>query len=230
MQKLLKETISKFFQTDPEGINSDFPLSGHRLNGSLARAQLDAAIRHHVGVKCAVVYSAKTYGELEQAVLGTSSPVAVPPNSSPATSEQSAGLEASHSNGGVPRGISCGIDIEMVEQFPECEDYWNDPFYSSSFTSLEIAYCLLQDHPRMHFAGRWCAKEALKKCQPNLMQEEMGHLEVVSSQEAPPFFRHYVNGKPISLPFALSISHTPLFAVAVVIKENSKMKSKNFHL
>ena len=224
MQKLLKETISKFFQVDPDQIQSDFVFSARRLSGSLARAQLDAAIRHHVGVKCPAVYSAKTYGELEQAVLGTSSPIAVPTNSSLATSEQSAGMEASLSNGGLPRGISCGIDLEMVENFPECEDYWKDLFYSSSFTSLEIAYCLLRDHPRMHFAGRWCAKEALKKCQPNLMQEEMGHLEVVSNQEAPPFLRHYVNGEPISLPFALSISHTPLFAIAIVINENSKVK------
>ena len=61
-------------------------------------------------------------------------------------------------------GLTCGIDIEMVDNLPVVPDYWEDKLFTTTFTTSEIAYCLLQANPPMHFAARWCAKEALKKC------------------------------------------------------------------
>ena len=62
--------------------------------------------------------------------------------------------------------LACGIDIERVDAMPVTDDYWEHEFYKESFSKDEIAYCLLQENPRMHFAARWCAKEALVKCDP----------------------------------------------------------------
>src|SRR5579883_84174 len=113
---------------------------------------------------------------------------------------------------------SCGIDMEMIEKFPSVPDYWEDPFYSACFTPAEIAYCLMQEVPALHFAARWCAKEALKKCDPELLSEEMRDLEVVSGDSQAPFFHHRVDGKSRRLPHSVSLSHTPLAAIAIVIR------------
>jgi len=221
MDDKLKQVVAELFEADLNKVNADFLLSTRRMQGSLARAKLDAAIRHRLGVKCRAVYSAKTYGELKKAVLGESS------GSDEADSSASIVATVTNTDVSVPfsensigsaTALSCGIDVEMVENFPEVDDYWKDSFYTNSFSSVEIAYCLLQENPRMHFAARWCAKEALKKCHQLYLPEEMKNIELVSEDGAPPIFRHYQSGIPTPIPFAVSISHTPLMAVAMVVK------------
>ena len=223
MENELKHVVAELFEADLNKVNGDFLLSTRRMQGSLARAKLDAAIRHRLGVKCRTVYSAKTYGELEKAVLGSSSGSNESDSSaaivSTVTNPEATALFGENSIGSTP-ALSCGIDIEMVENFPEVDDYWKDSFYTNSFSSVEIAYCLLQENPRMHFAARWCAKEALKKCQPSFLHEEPINIEFVSNEASPPILRQYINGNPITLPFAVSVSHTSLIAVAVVVKSD----------
>lgn len=72
MKHELKQVVADLFETDLQKVDADFVLSTRRMQGSLARAKLDAAIRNRLGVKCRAAYLAKTYGELEEAVLGTS--------------------------------------------------------------------------------------------------------------------------------------------------------------
>ncbi len=221
MENELKQVVAELFEADLHQINEDFPLSTRRMQGSLARAKLDAAIRHRLGVKCRTVYSAKTYGELQNAVLKMSSSSSESTMASPVTNTD-APMVFSGNGLGLAAGLSCGIDIEMVENFPEVDDFWKDPFYTNSFSSVEIAYCLLQENPPMHFAARWCAKEALKKCQPSYLPEEMKNIELISNSETPPTFRLYSRGSPNPIPCAVSISHTTLIAIAVVIKPRHK--------
>ena len=76
----------------------------------------------------------------------------------------------------------------------------------------------MQERPALHFAARWCAKEALKKCDPDFLSEEMKNLEVVFGESHQPSLNHYVGGEVRRLPHAVSISHTPLAAIAIVIK------------
>jgi len=222
MEHELKQVVAELFETDPHTVNADFLLSTRRMQGSLARAKLDSAIRHRLGVKCRGVYSAQTYGELEKAVLGVS-PNGVKAEISPSNvgtvSTAKPSVMLAESRLGSAPVVNCGIDIEMVEDFPKVDDYWKDSFYTSSFSSVEIAYCLLQENPRMHFAARWCAKEALKKCQPLYLHEEMNHLELLSPDEGPPTFRHFQNGTFVPIPFAVSISHTQQIAIAMVVKQ-----------
>ena len=221
MEDKLKQVVAELFEADLNKVNADFLLSTRRMQGSLARAKLDAAIRHRLGVKCRAVYSAKTYGDLKKAVLGVSSGNDESDSSASIVStvtNTDASVPFSENSIGTATALSCGIDVEMVENFPEVDDYWKDSFYTNSFSSVEIAYCLLQENPRMHFAARWCAKEALKKCHPSYLPEEMKNIELVSEDGVPPIFRHYKSGIPTPIPFAVSISHTPLMAVAMVVK------------
>jgi phosphopantetheine--protein transferase-like protein len=114
--------------------------------------------------------------------------------------------------------VRCGIDIEMISELPEAADYREHKFYRDSFTPEEIAYCLLQENPRLHFTARWCAKEALFKCDPAFRKEKMTDVEVARSEQGDVFLRHRVNGSNFTLPHSVSLSHTNALAAAVVVK------------
>ncbi len=125
---------------------------------------------------------------------------------------------AAPSAGAVDGQLSCGIDLEQIDNLPTATDYWEDAFYKASFTPAEIAYCLMQERPALHFAARWCAKEALKKCAPEFFSEEMRNLEVVLGDSGQPSLNHLGGEGARRLPHAVSISHTPTAAIAVVMK------------
>jgi phosphopantetheine--protein transferase-like protein len=181
------------------------------------------------------VYSARTYGELEAALLGNASesspqpsraagasPVFPPGPAANGSAPRFAAVStASVAGTGLP--VSCGVDIELVENLPLATDYWEHEFYTTVFTPKEIAYCLMQEQPPLHFAGRWCAKEALKKCDPELFAEEMRNIEFVSDESRGPYLCRYVGEEARRLPHAVSIAHTPQAAIAVVVKWNGAM-------
>ena len=212
MEHELKQVVAELFEADPKAVNADFVLSTRRMQGSLARAKLDAAIRNRLGIKSRAVYSVKSYGELQNALLGATSQVS---ESNGSTAIESTGTNSELSTVlagktlGFESSLRCGIDIEMVDGFPEVDDYWKDTFYINSFSSTEIAYCSLQEFPRMHFAARWCAKEALKKCDPSYLKEDMNNMELISASDHPPILRCNRGNKPDVIPVAVSISHTP---------------------
>jgi phosphopantetheine--protein transferase-like protein len=106
----------------------------------------------------------------------------------------------------------------MVENLPRVPDYWEDPFYTATFTVAEIAYCLLQADPPIHFAARWCAKEALKKCDRAYSHLAMNQLEVALTTTGAPVLQAVVQGTWMRLPVTVSLSHTTSMAAAVVIQ------------
>jgi phosphopantetheine--protein transferase-like protein len=194
-------------------VHPDLAFAGTRLQGTLARTRLYIAIEQQCGVACEAAYTARTYGELHAAIYDTASAVTTlqAPTSAPTPAQHG------QHNGATPR-IACGIDIEMVENLPVVPDYWNDAFYSATFTPAEIAYCLLQDQPLVHFAARWCAKEALKKCDSAYLQADLRALEVRLNASGAPYLCAMVDSHSTALPFAVSLSHTTQAAVAVVVK------------
>jgi phosphopantetheinyl transferase (holo-ACP synthase) len=213
VQEMLRATVAEFLTVEPAQVRAEMPLAGRRLQGSIGRAALDAALRRRLGASYPAVYSAATYGELEATVLGASGEVAAPPPLA-ATKE----LAPERLPAGLPAGLSCGIDVEMVESLPAAGDYWAEEFYKSSFSSAEIAYCAMQHHPAMHFAARWCAKEALRKCDPAFLGEPLAAVELVHDGQGRPHLRRVAGAPGQLLPFAVSVSHTPVLAVAVVVK------------
>jgi phosphopantetheine--protein transferase-like protein len=218
---LLRKAVANFFEVDESEVGPGFSLQGRRGQGSIARATLDSLIRRRVGLKARSVYSARTYGELEaelvpQAVPSTAVSVASPV---PSPSVPSAnGRDVAAPPDAAAGRVRCGIDIELIDHLPRAADCWEDPFYRDHFAPAEIAYCLLQEVPALHFAARWCAKEALKKCDASFLATAPNTIEVVADGTGAPFLVHHHGGGAHRLAHAVSLSHTPHAAVAVVVK------------
>jgi phosphopantetheine--protein transferase-like protein len=106
----------------------------------------------------------------------------------------------------------------LIDHLPPSADCWEDPFYRDHFAAAEIAYCQVQETPAVHFAARWCAKEALKKCDGAFLPTAMKDIEVVADGTGSPFLVHHAGGVTRRLPHAVSLSHTTHAAVAVVVR------------
>lgn len=217
--------VSELCGLEPAQIGRDFVLaSSGRLRSSLGRATLDAKIRRRLGVKIENLHTLHTFGELEAALGGNRpGPTAVPPevlvssdaavrrSVSPAQEQPPAKMPASDS------GLACGIDVELVSALPEAKDFWEEPFYKANFTPAEIAYCIAQPNPRTHFAARWCAKEAFRKCRPAYAGLEMNMIEVVRDKTGQPHLRVLANEGTSPPPVALSLTHSEDWAFALAV-------------
>ena len=113
--------------------------------------------------------------------------------------------------------ITCGVDMEEVATLPDATDYWKHEFYREHFSPEEIAYCAGQRDPRQHFAARWCAKEALKKCSPRFMKLAFSQIQVANRGDGAVALEVRVGEKWHSSGCELSLSHTPNTAVAMVV-------------
>lgn len=214
---VLRDIVAEMFQVPAPSVGPEFVLRHPRLQGSAARGLLAAAIRRRLGVYCPGAFRAKTYGELVVAVTGlppdeeTSRPARSSEMSEPDHAETMAGT-----SGAPPR---IGLDVELVESMPDADDYWSSDFYRTHFSHAEIAYCARQEHPRIHFAARWCAKEALAKCDARYRSVDPATLQVALTGTGAPRFERIVDGRRELLPFAVSLTHTSLLAAAVVAGE-----------
>jgi holo-[acyl-carrier protein] synthase len=227
VQTLLRQTVAEFFQIAPEQVAADLDFRG-RMSGSVARARFDAALRNRLKIVCPQVYSARTYGELEAAILGGKGQGGEAMRDQ-GTDERS-GIRDEGSGGEIPNPssliphpsslVACGIDLESPEQFPLEADYWESEFYRANFSRAEIAYCMAQADPRQHFAARWCAKESLKKCDAQYVSLEMNRIEVVlDGAGRPSLHRRSADGDgSVRLPVAVSLTHLGALAAAVVVK------------
>lgn len=208
----LRQVVAEFFEVDEGEVDSAFSLHGRRGQGSIARAVLDSLIRRRIGVTSRLVYSARTYGELEaELVPGVAASTPTIPAVRDAADQGDFLAPAAG-------GVRCGIDIELISQLPHAADCWEDPFYCDHFAPAEIAYCLLQEMPALHFAARWCAKEALKKCDAAFLTTALKDIEVRADGMGAPYLVHHTDGGVRRLPHAVSLSHTPHAAVGVVVK------------
>jgi phosphopantetheine--protein transferase-like protein len=204
-EEQLRQIVAQLAGLKPEAIDMDFSLKSRGLQSSVRRAALAAAIRRYLGLNIAEVYGVLTFRELVTAV------------SQRGNSERIQPVAAVSGLRGVD-DLACGIDIERVDAMPVTDDYWEHEFYKENFSKDEIAYCLLQENPRMHFAARWCAKEALVKCEPAYKGQPFSTLEVVRDKSGEVSLAHHANGSSTRPPMAVSISHTDTMAAAVVVR------------
>jgi len=109
--------------------------------------------------------------------------------------------------------IGVGIDIVDVNRFHKFPYTTKKKFYEKIFLPSEIKYCLDFKNPAVHFAGKFAAKEAVKKS----IQEtiDIHDIEVVSVSSAPKIRLK----KNLPYRFSVSISHENDFAIAIVISE-----------
>ena len=211
----LRATVADFFEVDPTQVGSSFTLNRPKGESSVARAALDSAIRRRVGRKSLKVYTAATLGQIEAELF----PDFLIDADAPTATSIAPAVQPVNSTS-FSQGIRCGIDLEAVAALPKADDYWEHHFYQDMFAPSEIAYCISQDSPPLHFAARWCAKEALRKCDSAFQNVPMNAIEVVRSLDGQPSLRHRLAGGEIrELPHAVSLSHTNEMAMAAVISK-----------
>lgn len=113
-------------------------------------------------------------------------------------------------------GLFIGVDIEEVNHLPETFNYRSHDFYQSLFSVEEVSYALLKPEPRLHLCGIFCAKEALKKTAPELIQLRMDEIQVFHRQGRP-WITTVHDSINTGFNFQVSISHSNHYAVATVL-------------
>ena len=111
--------------------------------------------------------------------------------------------------------VYIGTDIIEVDRIRRNIDLKQNKFLDRIFTKNEIDYCKSKANPAIHYAGRFAAKEAVKKAiiSSGLMNSiTMKEIEIKSVSNIPKVsinsFSNYIN---------LSISHVDKLAVATAV-------------
>lgn len=114
-----------------------------------------------------------------------------------------------------------GVDIERVDRFRAFGV--KKAFFARIYTQKERRYCLSKGSPAEHFAGRFAAKEAVKKALSALIKEPLNYsdVEIINLKNGMPAV---LLGKNLADKFyiSLSISHTQDAAVAVALVTSHK--------
>ena len=112
--------------------------------------------------------------------------------------------------------MGIGIDIVEIKRFQEKPFETNENFYKKIFYDSEIEYCLKQSNPYQSFAAKFAIKESVIKS----INKKMSFLNVITdhnySQPVVKLLRDE------SYNFLVSVSHENLYAIAVVISEQTK--------
>lgn len=112
--------------------------------------------------------------------------------------------------------IGIGIDIVEIKRFHEKPFETNENFYKKIFHDSEIEYCLKQSNPDQSFAAKFAIKESVIKS----INKKMSFLNVITDHN---------NSQPVvkllkneEYHFLVSVSHENLYAIAIVISEQTK--------
>jgi phosphopantetheine--protein transferase-like protein len=108
--------------------------------------------------------------------------------------------------------VDVGIDIEETSRFENVDAN----FLKKNFTASEIRYCLEKTKPHIHFAGIFCAKEAVRKTYHKAISFKS--IEVSHEKSGKP----KVSIKNKNRNYIVSISHTKDVAIAIILKQGVK--------
>lgn len=201
MKDTVPSVVARFFNVPESDLTDSFVLPPERLQGSISRRILHAALKRLAGADLPGVWKAVTFGEL----LGGATAEAPVAALSAAPVRKPGTGKTAH---------TVGIDIEQIAQLPWSGDPANDSFYVENFTPAEMAYALRQSAPRQTLCGLWCAKEATLKCGPELATLRPVQIEILHDENGRP--RLTVEGADLGC--EISISHAEGTAVAVCIR------------
>ena len=120
--------------------------------------------------------------------------------------------------------IFIGTDILSVLRIREILDSdHKDRFNTHTFTKSEIDYCEGKANPSIHYAGRFTAKEAIKKALLSsgiISNIPLCSIEVLPDKEGAPQVCFHTE-HPLLQTCKVSISHSDEFAVAFALLEVS---------
>jgi holo-[acyl-carrier protein] synthase len=118
--------------------------------------------------------------------------------------------------------IFIGTDIISIPRLKRSiNSLHGDKFIKRIFTENEINYCSNNVNSIVHFAGRFAAKEAIKKV---LLSSEiidsisMKSIEIISGKNRKPEVNLTLSSK-LQLQCKVSISHTDEYAIAFALLE-----------
>lgn len=197
----IRAMIATMLMVTPAEIDDGTSLAA--LNTSLGSAKVRLGLKR-LGLALPTGAKPATFAGLLAALSGDSAPVAPSVPITRAAATDSSGLQV-------------GLDVEDIRSLPAATDYWEHEFYRANFAKSEIAYAVLETEPRTHFAGFWCAKEALRKCDPSFADVSPAQTAVAHEADGHPYLTRESEAGPERLPHAVSISHTIEIATAVVV-------------
>jgi phosphopantetheinyl transferase (holo-ACP synthase) len=201
----LQEILTTMLMLAPGELKPETSLQS--LDSSLGTARLALALKR-AGLRLPGDAVPPTFRDLELALNGnTTAP------SSPETVSVSVTTPGNNSFG----GLQVGLDVQDISDLPLADDYWDHEFYKEKFDKSEIAYAVVKPEPRTHLAGFWCAKEALRKCDPAFAGTAFGATAVAHDADGRPYLLSVTPTGRVRLPHALSVSHSGQIASAVVI-------------
>lgn len=108
---------------------------------------------------------------------------------------------------------SIGVDIEKTERFRELAENFLENIYSME----EIDYCKSKEYPYLHFAVRFCAKEALCKAfyMSGLNPPPLKEIKIKNLENGQPVIK--LGKKYDHFDIKVSLSHCEDTAVAMVM-------------
>ncbi|MFQ6675638.1 MAG: holo-ACP synthase [Fidelibacterota bacterium] len=118
---------------------------------------------------------------------------------------------------------SVGTDIVEVHRLRAMSETHGNRFYRRLFTEEEVNWCRTRRNPYVHLAGKFAAKEAVKKALAALGETgtvPFSSVEVVRRDHSSPEVKIRCNLKG-TYRFQVSISHTSHLATAVVLAERT---------
>jgi len=204
MSEQLKPMIATMLMLSPAEVSDATSLAS--LNTSLGAAKLRLGLKR-LGLALPAGAKPATFGGLLAALSG---------EAAPETAAKSA-IPVPAATTGTPGSLKVGLDVEDIRSLPFAVDYWEHEFYRGTFAKLEIAYAVVQAEPRTHFAGFWCAKEALRKCDSAFAGVSPDKTAVAHDANGQPYLTCDSGVGPERLAHAMSISHTADVATAVVV-------------
>ncbi len=203
----VKKTIAVFINKSPEEITPETLINKKAIQGSILIHRMYAKLSQN-GYKVDDYSNIDTYGQLVS-LLNGENPVS-----------KSLDVKSNYDNtkhSGEDPMSKLGVDIECIANLPVADDIREDKFYTDNFTSAEISYSLLKEKPYQTLAGLFCAKEALCKVNNSLIGLPFNAIEI----------SHTDAGKPLYPEYALSISHTDDYAIAIALFEKGQQTVGN---
>ena len=110
-----------------------------------------------------------------------------------------------------------GTDIIEVDRIRELIKKYDQRFLNKVFTDNEIIYCMKRRDPSIHFAGKFSAKEAIKKAISSSYCDillPLNEINIKNDKKGRPFME---NSKIDSKFINISISHTNDYAISFAI-------------
>lgn len=116
--------------------------------------------------------------------------------------------------------IFIGTDILTISRLESIlSSSQNDRFLDRIFTSNEIKYCQSQANPALHFAGRFSAKESIKKAvlSSNIISHiSLKDIEILRENNGAPTVNLLLE-LPVKYKCKVTISHSDESAVAFAV-------------